>query len=235
MAITSSSSLPRTAFLAATAVCLALAPIGSTGADEPDAGPADDPTSAWLDRARSCLDGVRSLEADFTQEVLHRLGEAPETMQGKLRLRRGGRVRLDYSSPRRLLLVSDGTTVRSWDPESRTVYEGRARDGFLTRVLRFAVDLPVEKGLAAHWLGGAADPDGGGLAVVELRPASPTPLAERIVLTLDGRCPALRRISIIDRAGTATRLTLSNRRTNTGVGAGWFVFTPPKGAEIIRP
>jgi outer membrane lipoprotein-sorting protein len=206
----------------------------SADADPPDQGRPSDPATAWLDHAATCLEGVRFLEADFTQQLLHRLKSVHEPMTGRLQLGPNGRIRLDYDQPKPMLLISDGKKVRAWDPETRTVFESRARDGLTAQALGLALDGPGQKHFAVRFVGGARAPSKGGLAVVELRPKAVTSLAERIVLTLTAKCPPVRRITIIDRAGTASRIDLINQRVNPEIGNGRFLFKPPKGAKIVK-
>jgi outer membrane lipoprotein-sorting protein len=221
--------LPGIAVAAGLIACAAIA-----GAGPGDDG-AEDPAATWIGHARVCLEKVRTLEADLTQEVIHRLNGRSEIKQGRLQLRRGGRLRLEYDAAPRLLLVSDGTTVRSWDESTRTVYEGPVRGTIITRSLSLALEGPRSGDFDIRWLGGAAQPAPGELGVIELRPTRESPLAARIVLTLTGTCPPLARVTIIDRAGTATRLTLANQRLNRVIPAGRFAFEPPPGAKIVKP
>jgi len=215
----------------ATAVIVTLAAAIATGADEGQ----EDPAAAWISHAASCLEGARSLEADFTQEVIHRLDGRSEIARGKLQIKRGKRLRLEYDTPRRALLVSDGSKVRAWDESARTLYESPARGTIVARAVAFALDGPGDGDFEIRWLGGAERPAPGVRGVVELRPAFDSPLASRIAVTLDGACPSLTRLTIVDRAGTATRLTLANQRLDRIIPDGRFAFDPPPGAAIVKP
>jgi outer membrane lipoprotein-sorting protein len=198
-------------------------------------GAQTDPIGAWLDHGRGCLDGVFSLEADFTQETIHVLGGDMEVMEGTVQLRRGSRIRLEYTKPERMLVVSDGKIVRAWRPETRTVIEGSSRKDMVALAFGFVLGEQETEAFDTRFVGGDAEPMEGSRGVVELVPHTPIPLVERILLTMEGTCPSVSRVVLIDRAGTATRFTLTNVKTNTGIGHKRFIFKPPRGAKIIRP
>ena len=198
-------------------------------------GAQTDPIEAWLDHGRGCLDGVFSLEADFTQETIHVLGGDMEVMEGTVQLRRGSRIRLEYKKPQRLLVVSDGKVVRAWNPGTRTVIEGSSRKDMVALAFGFVLGDQKVEAFDTRFVGGDAKPVKGSRGVVELVSRTPIPLVERILLTMEGSCPSVSRVVLIDHAGTATRFTLTNVKTNTGIGHKRFIFVPPKGAKIIRP
>ncbi len=212
---------------------LATNSMASFPGDRPGTG--KDPIEAWLDHGRGCLDGVFSLAADFTQETIHVLGGDMEVMEGTVQLRRGKRIRLEYKKPQRLLVVSDGKVVRAWRPETRTVIEGSSRKDMVALAFGFVLGEQEEEAFDTRFVGGDAEPVEGSRGVIELVPRTPIPLVERILLTMEGSCPSVSRVVLIDRAGTATRFTLTNVKTNTGIGHKRFIFKPPKGAKIIRP
>ncbi|MFO8072856.1 MAG: outer membrane lipoprotein carrier protein LolA [Polyangia bacterium] len=219
-----------------------LVPYRLVAADEelPDGGPDDagaalDPALRWLESARECLDGAFSFEADFTQELIHPLGNPTGPMRGRVQLRRGDRLRLDYRKPRRRLVVSDGEIVRAWDPENRTVIETRSARSPIHAAFRFALAAGGSDDFTARLLGGPGDPARGGPAVLELIPLRESPLVERVLVTLVPDCPPVRRVVLIDRAGCAVRITFFEARLDAGIGHRRFVFEPPPGARVVRP
>lgn len=221
---------------------LLLLPCPAVASDEerPDGGPDDagaarDPALRWLESARECLDGAFSFQADFTHELIHPLGNPAEPMRGRVQLRRGDRLRLDYREPRRRLVVSDGEIVRAWEPASRTVIETRSARSPIHAAFRFALAAGGSDDFSARLLGGSGDPALGEPAVLELIPAREGPLLERVLVTLIPECPPVRRVVLIDRAGCAVRITFFDARLNAGIGHRRFVFEPPPGARVIRP
>ncbi|MDD5309994.1 MAG: outer membrane lipoprotein carrier protein LolA [Deltaproteobacteria bacterium] len=216
------------------AAAAALAFLAGDVAGEGDAGAAkdEDPGRVWLTHMRACLAGVWSAEADFTQEIVHPLGPGQHPMEGLVRVRRGGLLRLDYRKPEKTTLVSDGTIIRSYNPATRTVFENPIGQSPLPAVFgMLAGDGPPVR---LRWLGGAKRP-GEGLAALELPGPARDPLVARVVATVDEPCPCLRRVLVVDRAGSAVRITLGAVRTNVGLGRGLFVLKAPPGAAVVKP
>ncbi|HUU22304.1 MAG TPA: outer membrane lipoprotein carrier protein LolA [Phycisphaerae bacterium] len=223
----------RVTIACAVAAVLALA-AGLAAGTEP--GTAAEPGAAWLAHLRSCLDGVHSLSARFTHDLSHPLGVrgAPET--GRLELRRGGRLRLDYDNPPGRVVAADGRSVRSYDPRTRLFVEQPARDSLLPRAFAFLLDPGAAPGLTVGFLGGATAPvPGGGRAVIALVPAAERSVIERVALVLEPLCPGVRRVVVVERGGTASRFTFEEITINPGIGHKRFVLTPPAGVAVVHP
>ncbi len=188
-----------------------------------------------MNHARACLDGIFSMEADFTHEIIHRLGNRGATMSGQVQLRRGGRMRLEYSDPEGHLLISDGVNLQSYNPSTKTVIQGSARTDSVISAFDFVLDGGEAKAFDVSFLGGAATPKDGASGVISLVPKKHNPLVARVLVTMSPTCPPVKRVTIVDRAGTAIRITLENIRTNVGLGKARFQFTPPRGAKVVRP
>jgi outer membrane lipoprotein-sorting protein len=226
-------TLARATLACAVVAALALAAGLAAGAEP---GPDAEPGAAWLDHLRSCVRGVHALSARFTQDLSHPLGTrgAPET--GRLELRRGGRLRLDYDDPPGRVVASDGQTVRSCDPPARLFVEQPVRESLLPRAFAFVLDGSAAPGFTVRFLGGARLPvAGGGRAVIGLVPDGDRTPTERVVLVLEPTCPCLRRVVAAERGGVACRLTFEGFTMNPGIGHRRFVLTPPAGVTAVHP
>ena len=205
----------------------------------PLACPADgdtaDPVVAWSKHIAGCARDVFSLEAAFTQETIHATGKASPTSRGRVRIKRKGLLRIYYDDPPDAVVACDGTTMRTWNPETNTVYEMAAERSPLWRAFAFALSDKSSTDLEPRFVGGARAPGTGEeRGVLELKPPGGS-TASRIILTVEPSCPPIKRVTIIDRAGTATRITLDGVRTNVGMKRELFSFPIPQGAKIVRP
>ncbi|MCP4678064.1 MAG: outer membrane lipoprotein carrier protein LolA [Deltaproteobacteria bacterium] len=199
-----------------------------------DAGAFDEPVTLWLDHIRTCRSGVFSIQANFTQELLRRLGPKEKPDTGIVKVRRGGRVRLRYDKPSRRLIVSDGNTLWAYDPASKTVIKGSAGRSLMPRLFNYFLDDEPGDSFVARHLGGAVHPEDGS-AAIELVPKERDPVIAKVVLTLRQECPCVQRVLAIDHTGAVIRVTLDKIRTNIGLGKNLFTFKPPPGTSIIRP
>ncbi len=200
-----------------------------------DAGLMDETAEEWLGHVRNCLKDVFSIRARFIQETKHKLAHpVTDELRGIVEVRRGGRVRLEYKTPARRLLVTDGKTMWAFDPAAKTVITGSPGHSALSGVFALLVDGMDNTAFTASHIGGATKV-GDGLAVIELVPSVRDPLVKSIVLTLDKECPCIKRVMIADHAGAVIRVTLENLRLNVGIGARRFRFVPPPGIRVVRP
>jgi outer membrane lipoprotein carrier protein len=188
-----------------------------------------------MTHARTCLARVEGARADFTHELLHPLGGNPETLTGVLWVGRGRRFRLEYREPEPRLLVADQTWIRSFDQASGKVIKTPVRDSPLAQAFALVFGDPLPEGFSVTFLGGARRPGEPGLAALELRSGSPQSLFEKVVIVLGAQCPCLRRILLVDRAGSAVRLTLENIQLNPPLPRGLFTFKSPPGTKVVSP
>ena len=90
----------------------------------PVAARADGDPGARLERALAALDSVR---AEFTQDLVAADGASTEHAAGTLYLKKPGRFRWDYSTPKQLI-VCDGQKLWLYDPELEQATVRRVRD-----------------------------------------------------------------------------------------------------------
>lgn len=197
-------------------------------ADAEDAGP-------WLAHLRECLRPVFSLEARFTEERIHPLGPQVAPLTGRVVVRRGGRLRLEYSGPEKMLVVSDGKTIFAHRPKDRlAVTAPAAREGLGFELQDWVLGGESATAFRSRLLSGDPRP-GAGLAVVELVPQASDPFVASVVVVMDGACPGLRRVLVVDHSGAVLRFTLEDVRTNVGHGQRAFELHLPPRTKVVRP
>ena len=176
---------------------------------------------------------LRSLEAEFTET--YRGAGMDRTESGTLWLKKPGKMRWEYRSPRDKLFLSDGKDAWFYVPGDKQVRKTpvqkledlRSPLGFLlgkTRLekelqgLAFAPDIaPLEQGNFV------------------LR-GVPKGIAERITqilleVTADNH---IRRIQIDDVDGSTTEYRFSHPKEDLALADALFRFTPPPGVETIE-
>ncbi len=207
---------------------LVLPDVGMTQATSPDA-------TVWVSHLRACLKRVFSIRAEFVMERKDKQSATDEAWQGTLELRRGGRYRLTYHSPKRRLVVSDGVTAWAYDQAARIAYSSPADDLLVDHLLELISGEQYKKHFKIDFLGGSTRPRGGGFGAIQLIPFKKHPFIASLTFTLDNKCPCIRRVLIAHHDGTVTRITLSDVHFNVGIGKRRFEFTPPKGTHVITP
>ena len=180
--------------------------------------------SEWLDRY---LEATRTLQADFSQELLDGEGNLIETASGAFFLKRPDRFLWSYSEPFEQQVVADAANLWIYDVELEQVTvgplegavasspamllsgDGRIRDGF--EIVESSRDgtivwislTPIEQGADFRSVRVGFD---------------------------DGELFAL---VLIDALGQVTSIQFRNLAVNPGIEDAFFEFEPPAGADVI--
>ena len=181
---------------------------------------------------------LRSLEAEFTET--YRGSGMERTESGTLWLAKGGmkkpgKMRWEYRSPRDKLFVSDGRDAWFYVPEDRQARKTEARklDDLRSPLAFLLGKSRLEKELQGLSLA----PDVTPLAVgdVVLR-GVPQALADRVSEILVEVTPEhqIVRIVIDEVDGSATEYRFSDQKENVVIPEGKFEFRPPAGTETVE-
>lgn len=189
--------------------------------------------STILERAERAYAGVRSMQADFVQEVTVPLLDRTQRSAGRIYHRRPDRFLMDFSDPADDVIVADGRYLWMYYPSAdprqvlRTTLDAAGGSVDLQREFlsdatrRFdAVHLGVEQ------VGGrTAD-------VLRLRPRQAAPYTQ-VKIWVDRGDAMVRRFEILEQNESVRRLELRNLRPNVELRDDLFSFTPPPGAEVF--
>ena len=175
---------------------------------------------------------LRSLQAEFTE--IYRGAGMDRTESGTLWLKKPGKMRWEYRSPRDKLFLSDGKDAWFYLPGDKQVRKTPVRKledlrsplGFLLGKTRLEKEL--------QGLGFAPD-------IAAVTPGNrvlrgvPENMAERVnqvllEITPDNR---ISRIVIDEMDGSTTEYRFNEQKENVAVGDERFRFTPPPGVETI--
>lgn len=179
-----------------------------------------------VDQLHAFLDGTKSARGAFSQAVVAKSGRKPQQSAGIFALARPGKFRWSYELPYKQLLVSDGTTLWSWDPELRQAVVKKVGSalGASPAALLAGGDLAKHFVLADD---GAAD----GLEFVAATPRQADASFARVRIGLRDKLPAS--MEIHDNFGQVTLLTFTQFERNPALDGGLFRFVPPKGADVV--
>jgi len=202
------------AFAAFAALALLL-PFAARAAD---ADPAE-----RLERALASLDSVR---AEFTQDLVAADGATTQHAAGTLYLRKPGRFRWDYTTPRQLI-VCDGEKLWLYDPDLEQATVRRVRDTLSqTPAMLLSGQARVRDGFTVRDAGRAV-----GLDWIALTPKSGDTDFREIRLGFVG--DTLRRLEFSDKLNQRTLIELKKLERNAKVPDALFTFTPPAGVDVI--
>ena len=176
---------------------------------------------------------LRTMQADFTEQYKGAGIERTET--GSLRLKKPGKMRWEYRSPKEKLFVSDGKDVWLYVPDQRQV-----RKMVLKKLedLRSPIAFLLGKSNLQKELQGlsiAADerPLQPGNTVLRGVPGAMADRVEQILLEVNPQHQIVR-ILANEADGSTTEYRFQNLRENDEMSEIEFRFSPPPGVELIQ-
>lgn len=211
-----------------------LAMFGLLGAVAPVAGWQADPEAEALAAAiQARYDDVRDFRADFTHTYEGGVLRRKAVERGRVAIRKPGRMRWVYTHPEEKIFVSDGSRMYSYVPADKQVYVAALPDEdqattptlFLTGKGNLTRDFVPERTSVA----GAPE----GTVALKLTPRREEREYEWLVLVVDQRTYELRMLITADRQGGTSTFTFTNLKENAGIPDKEFVFSIPRGVDVI--
>ena len=181
---------------------------------------------------------LRSLQAEFTE--VYRGSGMERTESGTVWLAKGGmkkpgKMRWEYRSPREKLFVSDGRDAWFYVPGDRQVRKTAARklDDIRSPLAFLLGKSKLEKELQGLSLAPDVTPLAAGDVVLR---GVPQAMADRVSEILLEITPdhQIARIVIDEVDGSTTEYRFSDPKENVEIPAARFDFTPPAGTEVVE-
>ena len=176
---------------------------------------------------------VRDFTASFEQAYVGGALKRKTVERGTVAIRKPGRMRWDYEAPEKKLFISDGTRMYFYVPADKQVRvspmpeEGRvptpilflAGRGDLLRDFRVE-EVPAPAGAS-------------GSRALRLRPVRREQEYDTLTLVVEGSSYVLKQLIVTDAQGGTSTFTFTNLRENVGVPDNRFVFSMPKGVDVV--
>jgi outer membrane lipoprotein carrier protein len=177
---------------------------------------------------------VNDLRAEFTQVAHNRSLGQDIKAQGVVYLKKGGKMRWEYTSPSPQQIVSDGTSLWVYTPELNQVNKGNAPKALAGPAGSFLAGLGrLRNEFSVRFMNPAAKVDAAGRPVLDLTPKNPTPLLTRLVLSVDPKDYLVRQAVLYDQFENTVTMNFTKVVTNAGLADSLFAFTPPAGAVVV--
>jgi outer membrane lipoprotein carrier protein len=177
---------------------------------------------------------INDLRAEFTQTAHNKSLEQDIKAQGVVNLKKGGKMRWDYTSPSAQQIVSDGRSLWIYTPELNQVNKGSAPKALAGPAGSFLAGLGrIRDEFNVRFLNPANKVDAAGRPVLDLTPKRPTPYLTRLVLAIDPKDYVVRQAVIYDQFQNTVTMSFTKVTLNPGLQDSLFVFTPPAGASVV--
>ena len=196
-------------------------------------GGQDAAASALAASIQQRYERIRDFRADFTHTYAGGVLRRKTVEQGELAIRKPGRMRWTYTTPERKVFVSDGVKLYSYVPADRQVYVASVPTGenASTPALFLAGQGSITRDFTAAVV--PAPPEVPGSVALKLTPRKPEREYEHLVLVVDRESLQWRQLVTTDRQGGTSTFAFANLRENAGVPDREFVFTIPRGVDVI--
>jgi outer membrane lipoprotein carrier protein len=176
---------------------------------------------------------LRSLQAEFTE--VYRGSGMDRTESGTLWLKKPGKMRWEYRSPKEKLFVSNGKDAWFYVPDDRQARktDSRKLDDIRSPLAFLLGKTKLEKELQGLSLAPEVTPLGPGNLVLR---GVPQALADRISEVLVEVTPAhqIARIAIQEVDGAVTEYRFAEMKEDVEIGDARFQFKPPAGTETVE-
>jgi outer membrane lipoprotein carrier protein len=175
---------------------------------------------------------LRTLQAEFTE--IYRGAGMERTESGTLLLKKPGKMRWEYRSPREKLFLGDGKEAWFYLPGDRQVRKTSMRKlddlrsplGFLLGKTR------LEKELQGLSLASDIAPLASGNVVLRGVPAAMAGRVSQVLLEVTPECQ-IARISMDSADGSSTEYRFADQKENGEIDEKQFRFVPPAGVEVV--
>jgi len=176
---------------------------------------------------------LRSLQAEFTE--LYRGSGMERTESGTLWLKKPGKMRWEYRSPKEKLFVSDGKDAWFYVPQDRQARKESAKKlEDLRSPLAFLLGkTKLEKELRGLSLAPDIEPLTAGDAVLRGVPVALDDQVSEIVLEVNPENRILR-ILVQELDGAVTEYRFTEQKEDVAIGDARFGFKPPAGTEVVE-
>ena len=176
---------------------------------------------------RDFFNNTSTMRAQFSQVVNDNKGRKVQEVEGTMQLQRPNKFRWDYKKPYEQQIVSDGKQVFLFDTELQQV---TIRD--LSKTLGSSPAAMLAGGEAVEksfTLKNAVRKDG--LSWVLALPKDKDSGFDRVLLGF--KADKLRKMELYDSFNHVTHITFNEVERNPVLQDATFLFTPPKGADVV--
>jgi outer membrane lipoprotein carrier protein len=186
-----------------------------------------------LQRVETTAAGVRTLEADFTQNLRVPLLNTDQNSAGKLYQRKPDRFLMRFTDPAGDVMVADGRYFWIYYPSSdrtqvirTSIAEGGEHADFQRQFLSNATDRFVAT------LNGVENVAGRPAWALTLVPRRASPY-KIVRIWVDREDYLVRRFEMTEENNSVRRVELSNLKVNQPLSDAIFTFTPPAGTHVF--
>jgi len=197
------------------------------------------PVSAQsLDEVLREVEGVYSrmtdLRADFTQTAFNKSLNQTIPAKGTVYLKKGGKLRWEFTEPTPQEIVSDGKKLWVYTPTLNQANVADAPEALAGPAGSFLAGLGrLRTEFQVRFLNPAQPKDADGHWVLDLTPKQPLPTLARLILALDAKSWEIKKAVVHDQFENTVTMRFTKMAVNSGLPDRTFTVVAPKGVVIV--
>jgi outer membrane lipoprotein carrier protein len=177
---------------------------------------------------------MTDLRAEFAQSSFNKSLNQTIPAQGVVSLKRGGKLRWEYSEPTKQEIVSDGKTLWVYTPSLNQVNTGPAPEALSGPAGSFLAGLgKVREHFTVRFLNPASPRDAEGNIALDLTPKQPLPTLSRLLLSVDPKQWEVRKATVYDQFENTVAMRFTKIAMNSGLPDKLFTFAPPPNTAVV--
>jgi outer membrane lipoprotein carrier protein len=177
---------------------------------------------------------LNDLRAEFSQEAFNKSLNQTIPAKGVVYVKKGGKLRWEYSEPTAQEIVSDGKTLWVYTPALQQVNFGPAPEALSGPAGSFLAGLgKLREHFDVRFLNPAQPRDADSNWALDLKPKQPLPTLSRLVLSVDPKEFIVRKAVVYDQFENTVAMKFTKLSINTGLADKLFTFVPPKGVATV--
>jgi outer membrane lipoprotein carrier protein len=177
---------------------------------------------------------MTDLRADFTQTAFNKSLNQTIPARGTVYLKKGGKLRWEYTEPTPQEIVSDGKKLWVYTPTLNQANVADAPEALAGPAGSFLAGLGrLRTEFQVRFLNPAQPKDAEGNWALDLTPKQPLPTLTRLILSVDPKSWEIRKAIVHDQFENTVTMRFTKMAVNSGLPEKTFTFVAPKGVVIV--
>ena len=177
---------------------------------------------------------MTDLKAEISQTSFNKSLNQTIPARGTVYLKKGGKLRWEYTEPTPQEIVSDGKKLWVYTPTLNQANVADAPEALAGPAGSFLSGLgKLREHFNVRLLNPAQPKDAEGNVVLDLSPRQPLPTLTRLILSLDPNGWQVRKAVVYDQFENTVTMKFSKLAINSGLEDKLFAFVPPKGVATV--
>ena len=177
---------------------------------------------------------ITDMRAEFNQSSFNKSLSQTIPAKGTVYLKKGGKLRWEYTEPTAQEIVSDGKKLWVYTPSLKQVNVADAQSMLAGPAGSFLAGLGrLRSEFTVRFLNPAQPKDADGNWVLDLTPKQPLPTLTRLILSLEPRGWEIRKAIVHDQFENTVSMQFTKMVVNSGLPDKTFTFVAPKGVAVV--